>query len=104
MFDCTELTLEMHYGLATAPNENVHGNHPESALEFESSPTPSVPQRTIVYLTSDSEKTLELLEDNTVYVIGGIVDRNRLKRATIDRAEQELNVETAKLPLQEYLL
>ena len=56
----------------------------------------------IVYLTSDSETTLTELEDNKIYIIGGIVDRNRLKRAAINRAEA-LGVATAKLPLDEHL-
>ena len=56
----------------------------------------------LVYLTSDSENILEDLEDDTIYVIGGIVDRNRLKRAAIDRAES-LGISHAKLPITEYL-
>ena len=56
----------------------------------------------LVYLTSDSENVLDTLEDDKIYVIGGIVDRNRLKRAAIDRAE-EVGIATAKLPITEYL-
>ena len=56
----------------------------------------------LVYLTSDADDTLEELEDGKVYIIGGIVDRNRLKRAAINRAE-ELGIATAKLPLTDYL-
>lgn len=56
----------------------------------------------LVYLTSDATTTLERLEDDKVYIIGGIVDRNRLKRATIDRAE-ELGIATAKLPIDQYI-
>ena len=56
----------------------------------------------LCYLTSDSENILEDLEDDTIYVIGGIVDRNRLKRAAIDRAES-LGISHAKLPITEYL-
>jgi tRNA (guanine9-N1)-methyltransferase len=55
-----------------------------------------------VYLTSDSEHTLQRLEDDKIYVIGGIVDRNRLKRAAISKAESA-GIATAKLPITDYL-
>lgn len=56
----------------------------------------------LVYLTSDSTNTLTELDNSKVYVIGGIVDRNRLKGATINKAN-ELGVETARLPIDEHL-
>ena len=56
----------------------------------------------LVYLTSDSENTLEDLDDTKIYVIGGIVDRNRLKRVAISKAE-DLGIPTAKLPITKYL-
>lgn len=56
----------------------------------------------LVYLTSDSENTLTELEDDKIYIIGGIVDRNRLKRVAIDKAE-DLGIQTAKLPITDYL-
>jgi tRNA (guanine9-N1)-methyltransferase len=56
----------------------------------------------LVYLTSDSENTLEHLDDAKVYVIGGIVDRNRLKRTTITKAK-ELGIAHAKLPIEDHL-
>eukprot|EP00934_Nitzschia_sp_Nitz4_P001496 Nitzschia sp. Nitz4//scaffold98_size77359//46788//47759//NITZ4_005550-RA/size77359-processed-gene-0.40-mRNA-1//-1//CDS//3329560763//1496//frame0 len=52
----------------------------------------------IVYLTSDSDTVLSTLDPESIYVIGGIVDRNRLKNTTLDRAK-ELGVATAQLPL-----
>mmetsp|Transcript_10834 Transcript_10834/g.22988 ORF Transcript_10834/g.22988 Transcript_10834/m.22988 type:complete len:447 (+) Transcript_10834:106-1446(+) len=65
------------------------------------------PNHQFVYLTGDSPNTLTTLDDNTTYIIGGIVDRNRLKRAAIDRAESiaaahpSLDIKTARLPLDE---
>jgi tRNA (guanine9-N1)-methyltransferase len=58
--------------------------------------------RSIVYLTSDSPYTLDRLEPNTSYVIGGIVDRNREKGLCYKRAV-ERRVRTAKLPIGEYM-
>jgi tRNA (guanine9-N1)-methyltransferase len=55
-----------------------------------------------VYLTSDSDNTIEHLDNDKIYVIGGIVDRNRLKGIAMRRAE-ELGIATAKLPLTEHL-
>lgn len=56
----------------------------------------------VVYLTSDSDNTITELDNDKIYVIGGIVDRNRLKGVAKRRAE-ELGVATAKLPLAEHL-
>jgi tRNA (guanine9-N1)-methyltransferase len=56
----------------------------------------------LIYLTSDSDNTLADLEDDKIYIIGGIVDRNRLKRVAIDRAET-FGIQTAKLPITDYL-
>ena len=65
--------------------------------EYFSSKMPS-----LVYLTSDSDTVLQNLERDKIYVIGGIVDRNRLRKAALNRAES-LGVSTAKLPLEKYL-
>jgi|AntRauTorckE5430_2_1112549.scaffolds.fasta_scaffold06678_3 tRNA (guanine9-N1)-methyltransferase len=56
----------------------------------------------LVYLTSDSATTLDHLDDSKTYVIGGIVDRNRLKRTTIEKAET-LGITTARLPIDDHL-
>ena len=54
-----------------------------------------------VYLTADSPNTVSALEAGTFYVIGGIVDRNRYKRLTVEKAER-LGMSHAKLPLAEH--
>jgi Trm5-related predicted tRNA methylase len=58
-------------------------------------------KRKLIYLTGDSPNTLSTLDNDTTYIIGGIVDRNRLKCAALDRATS-LHIPTARLPLQEY--
>ena len=55
----------------------------------------------VVYLTADAEETLSALDPSKVYVIGGLVDRNRHKGCSHRRA-RELGVATAKLPLSSY--
>mmetsp|Transcript_34417 Transcript_34417/g.83257 ORF Transcript_34417/g.83257 Transcript_34417/m.83257 type:complete len:391 (+) Transcript_34417:207-1379(+) len=83
-----------------APNNNS-GKEPHPKLKS---------NHQFVYLTADSPNTLTTLDDNTTYIIGGIVDRNRLKRAAIDRAEiinalknPLISIKTARLPLDKDL-
>lgn len=56
----------------------------------------------LVYLTSDADHTLDHLDDSKIYVIGGIVDRNRLK-GTMNRKAQELGILTARLLIDDHL-
>ena len=59
-------------------------------------------KESLVYLTSDATTTLDHLDDSKTYVIGGIVDRNRLKRTTIQKAEN-VGIMTARLPIDDHL-
>lgn len=52
----------------------------------------------IVYLTHDAPDVLQTLDPSKVYAIGGIVDRNRLKGATFQKA-QTFSLSTARLNL-----
>ncbi|KAH8742125.1 hypothetical protein FG386_003452 [Cryptosporidium ryanae] len=59
----------------------------------------------ITYLTADSDNVLQHGDGigfgrEQVFIIGGIIDRNRHKNASRVRAE-ELNLETARLPIRE---
>ncbi|CAI9102429.1 OLC1v1000695C1 [Oldenlandia corymbosa var. corymbosa] len=56
----------------------------------------------LVYLTADSETTLEELDPKKIYIIGGLVDRNRWKGITLDKAKNQ-GIQTAKLPIGSYL-
>ncbi|PHH74257.1 hypothetical protein CDD80_3208 [Ophiocordyceps camponoti-rufipedis] len=56
----------------------------------------------VVYLTSESPYTLRRLEPNTIYVVGGLVDRNREKGLCYRRA-RERGIRTARLPITDFM-
>lgn len=56
----------------------------------------------LVYLTADSENVLDDLDPKKFYIVGGLVDRNRWKGITMKKA-QEQGIQTAKLPIGNYL-
>lgn len=55
-----------------------------------------------MYLTADSDVTLSELDPQDVYIIGGIVDRNRYVNLTLDRAKEQ-GIRHARLPLGDYV-
>lgn len=83
----------------TKPDEVPAGDKVDSTEQRE---IPSFSTDSIVYLSADSPHTLDKLEANTSYVIGGLVDRNREKFLCQRRAEEK-GIRTAKLPIGEYL-
>jgi tRNA (guanine9-N1)-methyltransferase len=62
----------------------------------------SIEKDKLVYLTADSPNLLTELDDSKAYIIGGIVDRNRYKRLTLDKAEKD-GIAHGKLPIQEHV-
>eukprot|EP00667_Euglena_gracilis_P015490 EG_transcript_16103 len=56
----------------------------------------------IVYFTADSDNVIRTLDPDKVYVIGGIVDHNRHKGLTLERAQAH-RCSHGKLPLEEFL-
>merc|ERR1719272_810936 len=55
----------------------------------------------VIYLSPDAEEVLEGIQENAVYVVGGLVDRNRQPNASITRAV-ELGVTARRLPIAEH--
>ena len=56
----------------------------------------------LVYLTADSPNEISELDPSDVYIIGGIVDRNRYVKLTLDRAEEQ-GIRHARLPICDYV-
>lgn len=56
----------------------------------------------VVYLSAESDVTLERLKPNSTYIIGGLVDKNRHKGLCYKRA-MDRGIKTAKLPIGEFL-
>jgi len=56
----------------------------------------------LVYLTSDSPNVLHEIDPSKVYIIGGIVDHNRLKGVTYQKAQTH-QIVTAQLPIEEHM-
>lgn len=59
------------------------------------------PKERLVYLSSESENVLESLNQDDVYIIGGLVDHNRLKGIT-HKTALEQGLRHARLPIDEY--
>ena len=57
----------------------------------------------LVYLSADSPNVLSELSSDEVYVVGGIVDRNRYKGLCLNKAT-ELGTRHARLPVPENLM
>lgn len=56
----------------------------------------------LVYLTPDSDNVLDDLDPKAICIIGGLVDRNRLKHVTKNKAREQ-GIKTAKLPIATYM-
>ncbi|XP_025201508.1 tRNA methyltransferase 10 homolog A [Melanaphis sacchari] len=56
----------------------------------------------IVYLTSDSMNVLESIDENKVFIIGGLVDHNSCKGASLKIAN-DLGIAHARLPIDEHI-
>ncbi|GIX61862.1 tRNA (guanine(9)-N1)-methyltransferase [Babesia caballi] len=58
--------------------------------------------RDLTYLSADAEEVLDDISHNGVYVIGGIVDRNRLKGIALNRANH-IGATCKRLPIKEHV-
>ena len=56
----------------------------------------------LVYLTADSKNDIKELDPEDVYIIGGIVDRNRYVNLTLKKAEEE-GIRHGRFPIGDYM-
>lgn len=56
----------------------------------------------IYYLTADSENEINEIKEDCTYIIGGLVDRNKHKNISLNRA-REWGINHGRLPIGEYL-
>ena len=52
----------------------------------------------LIYLTADSPTELDVLDPGKIYIVGGIVDRNRHKNLCYNKAVEQ-GISTARLPI-----
>jgi len=55
----------------------------------------------MMYLSPDAEEVLSTVKDGDIFVVGGLVDRNRHVRASIERANS-LGLKALRLPIEEH--
>ncbi|KAL6591035.1 guanine-1-methyltransferase-domain-containing protein [Neocallimastix sp. 'constans'] len=75
----------------------------KSEIIFESKPYEKFfenEKENLVYLTADSPNTIDTFDETKIYIIGGIVDKNRYKNLTLEKANKQ-NIATARLPINE---
>jgi len=56
----------------------------------------------MVYLSGDAEEDIEELDPNKIYIVGGLVDHNRMKKGTYNQAVEE-GIEVKRLPISKYV-
>jgi tRNA (guanine9-N1)-methyltransferase len=61
------------------------------------------PASSLIYLTAESDNVLTKLDPQKIYVIGGLVDHNRMKGICHAQAIKA-GLTTARLPIQEFLV
>ena len=54
----------------------------------------------VIYLTAEADEVINEVEPGVMYVIGGMVDRNRLPGICHERAKK-MNLKTRRIPIRE---
>ena len=78
--------------LDASPVESTYSNTEDGRID----------KKKLVYLTADSKNDIKELDPEDVYIIGGIVDRNRYINLTLNKAEEQ-GIRHGKLPIGDYM-
>ncbi len=91
---------EDYLTLATPPGAAAAGT--ATGDEGGTRPTCLFAKERLVYLTADSPNEIDRIVPGDVYILGGIVDRNRYPNITYEKAVSQ-GIRTARLPLGEHV-
>ena len=90
-----------HWGIDIHPKVKTEEEKKEDSKEDEKSWYSEIFDKDkLVYLTADSPNTLEAFEDDKIYIVGGLVDKNRHKNICFKKAEAQ-GISHAKFPIKE---
>lgn len=79
-------------------------NYDKWPVQFSKDPslTQLCPPDRLIYLTGDASDEMGEFETDKVYVLGGIVDHNKLKNITLNKATS-LNIKTQRFPIGQFI-
>ncbi|RVE43440.1 hypothetical protein evm_011891 [Chilo suppressalis] len=102
----SESPLQFHitsFGEKSRNDISRHNGYENWDVEFHEEPYLDLfPKEKLVYLTSESENIIENFEENTFYVIGGLVDHNKHKGLCHTIAKDQ-GIRHGQLPLDKYV-
>ncbi|KAG7307230.1 hypothetical protein JYU34_007387 [Plutella xylostella] len=102
----SETPLQMYvtsFGERTKMEIARHNGYEHWDMVFHEKPYLEIfPKEKLCYLTSESENVIESFDDDTIYIIGGLVDHNEHKGLCYKIA-QEQGIQHGQLPLDKYV-
>lgn len=103
--DVEDIFKEAGYAGISIPadSEEDAGGDGGDASVFSRGGSPASPPKRLVYLSPDADEALEDVEEDTMYVIGGIVDLAARGVAWSLPKATALGIQTARLPIRENL-
>jgi tRNA (guanine9-N1)-methyltransferase len=90
--NCQNWAVDIRYNESSQipkPEESCYLGYPEE-----------LPKDRLVYLSADSENLITTLDPGNIYLIGGLVDHNRHKLVTFNKAKAQ-GIAHGRLPIRE---